>query len=148
MNRTPKVKIGIVVSDFNKEITFSLLKCTLEELHLLNVAQKNILVWHVPGAYELPYTALDMAKRKKVDAVICLGCVLKGETDHDVHIANWVSLGIGLASFMTHVPILFGVLTPKTLLQAKQRSRSGPLNRGKDVAQTAVQMAQLKKRGG
>ncbi|OVE77299.1 6,7-dimethyl-8-ribityllumazine synthase, partial [bacterium F11] len=103
----------------------------------------NIEVIHLPGAFELPYGAQELARTKKFGAVICLGCILEGETTHDKLIAQWVSMGIGIASLQTRTPILFGVLTPRSEKQAYQRTRPGPLNRGKEMAQAALQMIQF-----
>lgn len=137
-------KIAIVVSKFNKEVTENLLFNAKETLLNAGFSDKNISVRWVPGAYELPFAANLLAKSKKFHAVICLGCIIKGETSHDVHIATWVSNGIGHASLATGVPILFGVLTPNNEEQALERSKPGPLNRGKEVAEAAIEMIQFK----
>lgn len=142
-----KTHIAIVVAEFNKEITGSLLSCALHELNDHGVKLNQVKTVWVPGAYELPYAALSLAKSKKFDAVICLGCVIKGDTSHDVHVASWAANGIGQASLMTGVPIMFGVLTPNNDAQARRRSRPGPLNRGKEVAEAAIAMIRLKRAG-
>src|SRR5581483_1097784 len=107
-----KTRIAIVVAEFNKEITGNLLACALGELSEHGVKLNQIKTVWVPGAYELPYAALQLAKTKKFDAVLCLGCVIKGDTSHDFHVASWAAIGIGQASLATSVPVLFGVLTP------------------------------------
>lgn len=136
-------RIAIIVSKFNTEITRNLLQQCQEELVKGGMRLRNLKTVWVPGAYELPYTAHKLASSKKYDAVICLGCIIKGETSHDLHVANWVSMGIGMASLQTGVPVLFGVLTPKNEKQALTRSRPGALNRGKEVARAALEMIDL-----
>jgi 6,7-dimethyl-8-ribityllumazine synthase len=138
-------RIAIVVAEFNKEITGNLLACALSELRDQGMKLNQIKTVWVPGAYELPYAALQLAKTKKFDAVICFGCVIKGDTSHDVHVAGWAAIGIGRASLATGVPIMFGVLTPNNETQARKRSRPGPLNRGKEVAEAALAMIRLKR---
>lgn len=135
-----KTKIAIVASKFNVDITNSLVSCALKELKRQGVRGSAIDVMWVPGAYELPYAAYKLASSKKFSAVITLGCIIKGETSHDQHIATWAAVGIGQASIETGVPILFGVLTPNNERQAKKRAQPGPLNRGKEVADAAIQM--------
>ncbi len=110
------------------------------ELIQHGVAKTSIDVVWVPGAYELPFMAHQMAKRKRYHAVICLGCIIKGETSHDEHIATWASIGVGQASLLTGVPILFGVLTPNNEAQARAGPEPGPLNRGEEVAKAALRI--------
>lgn len=141
--RTASPRLAIVASLFNRDITDNLVKYCRRELMAHGVAAKNIHVTWVPGAYELAFAAQTLAKTKKFDAVLCLGCIIKGETSHDVHIATWASVGIGMVSLSTGVPTLFGVLTPKTEAQARRRSRPGPLNRGKEVALAALRMLEF-----
>jgi len=134
------MKIAILVSEFNSHITNKLLSCCRNELLKRGVKKSHILVESIPGAYELPFAAYQMARTKKFKAVICLGCIIKGQTSHDVFIANWSSLGSGLASLLSNVPVLFGVLTPHSERQALLRVKPGPLNRGKEVAEAALKM--------
>lgn len=134
------IRIAIVVSDFNSDITMNLLLECRKELLRNGIYQKNIRVVHVPGAYELPFVAHRLAKTKKHDAVICLGCVIKGDTSHDEHVASWASIGIGQVALATGVPTFFGVLTPNNEKQAEERSRPGPYNRGKEVGHAAVDL--------
>lgn len=134
------ISIGIIVSEFNRHVTDRLLhQCTLT-LTRHGIPKKNIRSIWAPGAYELPLFAKRLARSKKYDAIICLGCIIKGDTDHDKHISQWAAHGIGIASLETNTPILFGVLTVKNESQAIQRSRPGPLNRGKEMADAAIQM--------
>jgi len=136
-------RIGIVVSEFNFEYTNKLLECCRHELIQQGIAKTAVHVVWVPGAYELPFMAHQMAKTKRYQAVICLGCIIKGETSHDEHIATWASLGVGQASLLTGVPILFGVLTPHNEAQARARTKPGPLNRGEEVAKAALRMIEI-----
>jgi len=139
-------KIGIVVSEFNRHITQRLLNQCRLELNRRGLPEKNIRVVWVPGAYELPFMAQRLAKTKRFQVIICLGCVIKGQTDHNTHIARWVSVGIGQASLHSNVPIFFGVLTPKNEAQALARSKPGPLNRGREMAEAALKMIQTLKK--
>ncbi len=145
--RTAHWRIAIAVSEFNSAITEKLLEHCEEELVKHGVPRRNIRTVWVPGAYEQPYAAHELAKSKRFDAVICLGCIIKGETEHDAHIARWCSVGIGQVSLATGVPTLFGVLTPQSEAQAEERVKAGALNRGKEVAEAAIRMIELKKKG-
>ncbi len=137
------LKIGIVVSEFHKDITWRLLDGALETLGMCNVKKKNIHILRVPGSFEIPFGCLSLLRGKKYDALVALGCIIKGETSHDVYIASAVSQGIMNLSLEYHVPISFGVVTTNNLAQAEARSR-GKTNRGKDAALAAVSMALLK----
>jgi 6,7-dimethyl-8-ribityllumazine synthase len=137
------MKIAIVVSRFNENITGALLNRCRERLIESGVPAKNLKIVWVPGAYELPFAAHRLARSKKYAAVIGLGCVIKGETSHDVHIATWTSVGIGQVSLNTGVPTIFGVLTPNSEAQAIERAAPGPLNRGREVAEAALEMIRL-----
>jgi 6,7-dimethyl-8-ribityllumazine synthase len=138
--RRSKDRVAIVVARFNPEITARLSDLCRNELLKAGVAEKNIAVYAAPGAYELPFVARKVARTKRFDAVICFGCVIKGDTTHDVYVATWASVGIGQASLETGVPILYGVLTPKNEKQARDRAKPGPLNRGKELALSALEM--------
>lgn len=135
-----RLRIGVVVSDFNKDITDSMLLGALETLEACKVKKSNIRVIHVPGSFEIPFSCLTLLKTKKYDAVVALGCVIKGETPHDVYLASAASQGIMNLSLQYGVPISFGVITTLNLAQAKVRSR-GEANKGKEAALTAVSMA-------
>jgi 6,7-dimethyl-8-ribityllumazine synthase len=84
-----------------------------------------------------------LAASKKFQAVICLGCIIKGETSHDVHVATWAANGIGQVSLETGIPCLFGVLTPNSEAQARKRVQKGPYNRGLEVARAALEMIEF-----
>ena len=136
-------RIAILVSKFNDRVTGGLLKECRKELEKGGVRAANIDVDWVPGAYELPYAANTLAKTGRYQAVICLGCVIKGATSHDVYISPWAATGIGQVSLATGVPTLFGVLTPNNEKQAILRSKPGRYNRGKEVAQAALEMIEF-----
>ncbi len=141
------IRVAITVSKFNSEITNNLLDCCVSELAHSGVKRSDINIVWVPGAYELPFAADQLASSKKFDAVICLGCVIKGETSHDLHVASWAANGIGQVGLKTGVPTLFGVLTPNSQEQAIERSKPGELNRGKEVAEAAIEMIRLNRAG-
>jgi 6,7-dimethyl-8-ribityllumazine synthase len=139
-----KMKIALVVSRFNPKITEKLLFLCKETFIQNKIPDKNLKVFWVPGAYELPYAAFSVAKTNKFDAVVALGCVMKGQTTHDLHVGAWASMGLGLASLMSDVPVLFGVLTPRNEAQAKKRTSSGSFNRGREIALAAIEMIEFK----
>jgi 6,7-dimethyl-8-ribityllumazine synthase len=136
-------RFAVIVSHFNEEITAGLLKGAREVLEQASVSSDDITLLHVPGAFELPVAALRAAETGRFDAVICLGCLIKGDTMHFEYIAAAASHGIMDASQATGVPIAFGVLTTLTDEQAVARSGEGPDNKGREAALAAVQMATL-----
>ncbi len=134
---------GIVVSEWNKEITDNLLQGAVETLLEHGVDEKDIYVRHVPGSFELPFGASTLLEKKKFDAVICLGCVIQGETRHFEFISQAVAHGIMKVSLSEGIPVIFGVLTTDTLQQAKDRSGGTLGNKGTEAAVTALKMAAL-----
>lgn len=139
------LKIGIVVSEYYADvITGKLLMGALDVLKKARVGQKNITVVSVPGCFEIPYGCITLLKQKKFDALITLGCIVKGETEHDRYIASAVSRGIMDLTLSYQVPISLGVITVNNLAQAKVRS-TGQNNKGREAALAAVAMAFLKK---
>jgi 6,7-dimethyl-8-ribityllumazine synthase len=136
-------RFAIVVSRFNEEITVGLLKAAREVLEEAEVSGNDITVAHVPGAFELPIAALRLAETGQFDAVICLGCLIKGDTMHFEYIASAASNGIMEATQATGIPIAFGLLTTLTEEQAVARSSDGPENKGREAALAAVEMATL-----
>ncbi|MBI1820851.1 MAG: 6,7-dimethyl-8-ribityllumazine synthase [Nitrospirae bacterium] len=140
-----KLTFAVIVSRFNPEITGRLLKGAMAGLKECQVDEKNIVVFEVPGAFEIPQAAAQVAKYRKVDAVICLGAVIRGETPHFEYISSETSRGIMEAGTKTGVPVLFGVLTVNSLQQAMKRA-IGKNNKGREAALSAVEMAQLFKR--
>lgn len=149
MRRFPKLngrhlKIAVVVSRYEEGITSRLLEGALRALVIANVAKKNIFIQYVPGSFELPYAAARFVKAKRVHAVICLGAIFKGETNHDEIIAHSVAYALQRLNTKGKVPVLFGVLTPRTRAQALARSRPDTTNKGYETATAALEMALLR----
>jgi len=137
--------IGIVVSKFNEIVTSRLLSGAEETLQQLGTASEQIHLVRVPGAFELPIAAKALATSQQVDAVICLGAVIRGETAHFEYISEQASRGIGNVSLETGIPVIFGVLTTNTVEQAMERSGASERNKGADAARTAIEMISLLK---
>ncbi|MGI9103377.1 MAG: 6,7-dimethyl-8-ribityllumazine synthase [Terriglobales bacterium] len=138
------LKFAIVVARFNSFITERLLAGARDALRRLGADDKDITVARVPGSFEVPSAARILAKGAKHDAIICLGCLIRGETDHYDVIANEVTRGIGQSAQETGVPHAFGVLTCDTLEQAIDRAGLKSGNKGFEAAMAAVEMAQLR----
>jgi 6,7-dimethyl-8-ribityllumazine synthase len=136
-------RYAIVVSRFNDEITAGLLQGARAALAERAIAETDVTVVEVPGAYEIPLTARTLAVAGGHDAIICLGCLIKGDTMHFEYIASAVAHGIMDASLDTGVPIAFGVLTTLTDEQAAVRAAPGPGNKGREAAEAAMEMAAL-----
>lgn len=134
-------KFAVVVARFNHAITDSLRDACVRTLEAHGGSARVV---PVPGAFELPLVARRLARSKKFDAVIALGCVIRGETPHDRYIAMEVARGLGHVALETDVPILFGVLTPLNARQARARAGKGPHNKGAEAALAALEMANLK----
>jgi 6,7-dimethyl-8-ribityllumazine synthase len=139
----PGCRFAIVVSRFNDEITDGLLQGARVALAEAGVRDEDVSLVRVPGAFELPVTARRIAEAGEVDAVICLGCLIKGETMHFEYIASAASRGIMDASTTTGVPVTFGLLTALTDEQAARRAAPGTRNKGREAALAAVEMASL-----
>jgi 6,7-dimethyl-8-ribityllumazine synthase len=133
-------KIGIVVSEWNDQITDSLLAAAQEVLSNQGAKAKNIIVKYVPGSFELPLAAQFLASKKDIDAVICLGCIIQGETRHFDFISDAVANGITNVGLKYNKPIIFGVLTTSNLQQALDRAGGKHGNKGEGAAITAVKM--------
>jgi 6,7-dimethyl-8-ribityllumazine synthase len=136
-------RFAIVVSRFNDEITSGLLDGALETLAAAGVAGADVTTVEVPGAFEIPLTAKRLAESKRFHGVICLGCLIKGDTMHFEYIASATSHGIMDAGLATGVPIAFGVLTTLTDEQAAIRAAAGAGNKGREAALAAIEMATL-----
>jgi len=136
---------AIIVSDWNEDITYSLRDACIETLKQNGAKKENILIRHVPGAFELPLGARLIMGQEKVDAAICLGCVIKGETDHDIYINNAVAGGIMNLGLTSKKPVIFGVLTPNTKEQALDRAGGAFGNKGVEAAVTAIKMVHMAK---
>jgi len=134
-------RFAVVVSRFNESITFSLRDAALRALAEAGAARTSVHVFEVPGAYELPQAARAAADSGAFDAVVCLGCVIRGETPHFDYISSAVAHGITDAAGDTGVPMAFGVLTTDTQEQAAARSGPGPDNKGREAAAAAIEMA-------
>ena len=139
-------RFAIIVSRFNAEITEGLLTGARAVLESAEVRADDIILVRVPGAFEIPVTARRLAETGRFDAIICLGCVIKGETMHFEYIAGASTQGIMDVATTTGVPVLFGVLTAMTDAQALERASDGEGNKGHEVAVAAVEMATLLRR--
>jgi 6,7-dimethyl-8-ribityllumazine synthase len=137
------LRIGVVASRFNEEITARLLEGALKALEIAGVDGPSVLVVSVPGAFEIPGAAQRLASSRRVDAVVCLGAVVRGETEHFTFVAAAAQEGILRASLDTGVPMTFGVLTTETVEQALERAGGEAGNKGYEAALDAVEMATL-----
>ncbi|MCE5636495.1 6,7-dimethyl-8-ribityllumazine synthase [Staphylococcus pseudintermedius] len=137
------LKIGVVVSRFNDLITGRLLDGAQDALRRHQVAEDSIDVAYVPGAFELPIVAKKMAQTGKYDAVVTLGCVIRGATSHYDYVCNEAAKGIAKASDDTGVPVIFGVLTTENIEQAIERAGTKAGNKGAESAVGAIEMANL-----
>jgi 6,7-dimethyl-8-ribityllumazine synthase len=140
------LKFAIIVSRFNDFIGSKLLDGAIDALTRHGASEQNIDIIKVPGAYEIPLAAKKVASKKKHDAVICLGAIIRGATPHFDYVAAEASKGIAQASLDTGIPIAFGVLTTDTIEQAVERAGTKSGNKGWDSAIAAIEMAQLFKK--
>ena len=136
-------RFAIVVSRFNEAITLSLRDAAVAALKEAGAADGHIDVYGVPGAYEIPQAARAAAETGRFDAIVCIGCVIKGETPHFDFIASAVAHGITAAAGETGVPMAFGVLTTNTVEQAQARAGANDDNKGREAASAAIEMAAL-----
>ncbi|MEE8219888.1 MAG: 6,7-dimethyl-8-ribityllumazine synthase [bacterium] len=136
-------KIAIVVSRFNEFVTTRLLDGAVDGLTRTGVADEDITVVRVPGAFEIPLAAKRLATSGTYQAVVCLGAVIRGETPHFEYISAEAARGIAQASLESNVPVIFGVITTETVEQAMERSGTKDGNRGFEAALAAVEMASL-----
>ncbi len=135
--------IGIVVSEWNTEITEALLNGAVDTLIENGVVKSNIFTKYVPGSFELPLGAQLLIDNTNVDAVICLGCVIQGETRHFEFICQSVAQSISNLNLEYSIPVIFGVLTTDNIEQARDRSGGKHGNKGVEAAITAIKMIQL-----
>ena len=140
------LSIAIAVARFNTLVTERMLAGALEALADCGVPEASTVVAWVPGSFELPYTAKRLAESGRYDAVVCLGCVIQGETDHNVYINQQAARGIAEVGLTTGVPAIFGVITPADLEQALARAGEGTANKGYEVTLSAIVMANLNRR--
>ena len=137
------MRVAIVVSRFNDFVTGRLLDGARAALGDAGVAPGDVDVLHVPGAFEIPMAAQRIAETGKVSAVVCLGCLIRGETPHFEYIAAACAHGITAAAASTGVPMSFGVLTTNSAEEALERAAPGPSNKGREAADAALEMARL-----
>lgn len=135
-------RFGIVVAEWNRHITFALLEGCVDTLRHHGVLSEDIIVKVVPGTFELPFAAKKL-QTQHVSAVICIGCVIKGETKHDEYINHSVALALQQLNVECNIPFIFGVLTPNNEEQALDRAGGKHGNKGVEAAVTALRMANI-----
>ncbi len=136
-------KVGIVISLFNEEVTTLLLEGTINRLQELGFKNENVTIIKVPGAIEIPLTAKLLAQSKQYKAIICLGCVIRGETDHFDYVCQQVSQGCQKVMLKFNLPVIFGVLTTHTIHQALERVGGYHGHKGRDAAEAAACMIEV-----
>ncbi|HGZ6146411.1 TPA: 6,7-dimethyl-8-ribityllumazine synthase [Staphylococcus aureus] len=139
------LKVAIVVSRFNDFITGRLLEGAKDTLIRHDVNEDNIDVAFVPGAFEIPLVAKKLASSGNYDAVITLGCVIRGATSHYDYVCNEVAKGVSKMNDQTNVPVIFGILTTESIEQAVERAGTKAGNKGAEAAVSAIEMANLLK---
>ena len=137
------MRFGIAASRFNDFICGRLIEGAVDALTRAGADEKDIAIYKVPGAFELPLIAKKLAKSARFDAVICLGAVIRGATPHFEYISAEVSKGIANVALETEVPVAFGVLTTDTIEQAIERAGTKSGNKGWDAAMSAIEMVDL-----
>jgi 6,7-dimethyl-8-ribityllumazine synthase len=140
------LRVALVVSRFNDFVTDRLEAGALEALSHAGAETDAVTVLRVPGAFEIPLAAKRAAESGRFDAIVCLGCLIRGETPHFDYISSAVSHGLMAAAAATGLPITFGVLTTESAEQALERAVPGPGNKGAEAAMAAVEMATLLRR--
>jgi 6,7-dimethyl-8-ribityllumazine synthase len=140
------LRFGIVVSRFNNFITDRLLSASLDALQRAGASDKNVDVVHVPGAFELPLAAKKLATTGRYDALIAIGCILRGETSHYDYVCSETARGLQLAQMDTGLPVIFCVLTCDTLEQAIDRAGLKGGNKGFEAGLAAIEMAHLSRK--
>jgi 6,7-dimethyl-8-ribityllumazine synthase len=138
-------RFGIVVSEWNDNVTENLCKGAIEALLDTGALEENIIRWNVPGSFELIYGSKKMLETQNVDAVIAIGCVIQGETKHFDFVCEGVTQGIKDLNIKYDVPVIFCVLTDNTLQQSLDRSGGKHGNKGTEAAITAIKMAELRR---
>ena len=139
------MRFGIVVSDWNKDVTWALLDGAVNTLKKHGTTEENIVVKHVPGSFELTLGAQFLAEYDDLDGIICLGCVIQGETPHFTYICQSVTQGITQLNLEYNIPFIFGVLTTDNHQQALDRAGGKYGNKGDEAAVTAIKMAALQR---
>jgi len=139
-------KFGIVVSRFNDFITSRLVDGAVDALVRHGAKDQDIDVVKVPGAFEIPMTAKKMCAKKKYDAILCLGAVIRGATPHFNFVAGEAAKGVGTLAMESSIPVLFGILTTENLEQAIERAGAKSGNKGSETALAAIEMVNLYKK--
>ena len=137
------LRIGIVVSRWNEDITEKMLEGALDALTRIGVDEDSIQIARVPGAWEIPVIASWFAKSGRFDAVVAIGCLIKGETPHFEYLSSEVTRGLGQIALDTGVPVTYGVITVLNLEQAIERAGPNDGNKGAEAALAAIEMANL-----
>jgi 6,7-dimethyl-8-ribityllumazine synthase len=139
-----ELKIDLIVSRFNEFISSRLLEGALDCLRRHGAQDENLAVYRVPGSHEIPYLAQRLARRKSpADAIVCLGAIIRGGTDHYQYVAEGMARGITRIALDTDVPVIMGVLTTDTIEQAIERAGTKAGNKGAEAALAAIEMANL-----
>jgi 6,7-dimethyl-8-ribityllumazine synthase len=139
----PPGRFGLVAARFNASVVDNLVAGAVDGLKRHGVGDPAIDVVRVPGSFEIPLVAQRLAASNKYAAVVCLGCVIRGDTDHYDHVAGQAASGVAQAALATGVPVIFGILTCDTLEQAQNRAGAKSGNKGFDAALTAIEMVNL-----
>ncbi len=142
----PAGRFAIVAARFNSFVVEPLVAGALEALHRHGVGDDRITLVRVPGSFEIPLAAKKLAEGGKHEAVICLGAVIRGETDHYDYVADGAATGVAQTALATGVPVIFGVLTCETVEQALDRAGGKAGNKGTEAALTAIEMVNLLKK--
>ncbi len=140
------LKFGIVISRFNEFISNELLKGALDTLCMQGVDEKDVDAYFCPGSFEIPGLLRQIMKKKKYDAMICLGVVIRGDTPHFDYVASEVSKGIARMNMESDTPVSFGVITAENIEQAIERAGAKDGNKGRTAALSAIEMANLYKK--
>jgi 6,7-dimethyl-8-ribityllumazine synthase len=140
-NGTPALRIAVAASRFNERITQRLLRGARDALARCGVPAEQVDVEWAPGAWELPLLAQALARTGRYDAIVCLGCVIRGETTHDRIVGLGATSGLARVALDEQMPVTLGVLTVQTMVQAEERSGGAHGNKGEDAAVAAVEMA-------
>ena len=138
------MRFGIVVADWNDRFTYSMADAAIETLKLHGAAQENIVVKHVPGSFELIFGAKWMVEKGNVDAVIAIGCVVRGDTPHFDYICQGTTQGLAELNLRGDIPVIYGLLTCNTMEQAEARTGGILGNKGTECAVTAIKMVDYK----
>lgn len=137
------LRVGIVASRFNSAIVEQLVGGSVDALRRHGCDDADTLLVWVPGAFELPVVALELAETGRVDAVVCLGAVIRGATDHYVYVAGQAAAGVADVARSTRVPVIFGILTTDTIEQAVERAGTKAGNKGWDAAMSAIESVRV-----